>query len=51
MDDTIECPKHNGRFNFRTGATTRTLACINLRRHVVRITDGRVQLAVSVSGE
>ncbi len=20
MDDTIECPKHNGRFNYKTGA-------------------------------
>jgi 3-phenylpropionate/trans-cinnamate dioxygenase ferredoxin component len=46
MDDTIECPKHNGRFNFRTGAATRTPACINLRCHVVRVIAGRVELAV-----
>ena len=46
MDDTIECPKHNGRFNFRTGAATRTPACINLRCHAERVVDGWVQLAV-----
>ena len=46
MDDTIECPKHNGRFNFRTGAATRSPACTNLRCHAVRINGGRVELAV-----
>ena len=46
MDDIIECPKHNGRFNFRTGAATRTPACINLRCHAVRVAAGRIELAV-----
>ena len=45
MDDTVECPKHNGSFNFRTGAATRTPACIALRCHAVRVSDGRVKLA------
>jgi 3-phenylpropionate/trans-cinnamate dioxygenase ferredoxin component len=46
MDDIIECPKHNGRFNFRTGQAIRTPVCINLRCHAVQIVDGRVQLAL-----
>ena len=46
MDDIIECPKHNGRFNFRTGAATRTPACINLRCYAGRVIAARVELAV-----
>ena len=44
MDHTIECPKHNGRFNYRTGEAVRAPVCVNLRCHAVRVTDGRVQL-------
>jgi 3-phenylpropionate/trans-cinnamate dioxygenase ferredoxin subunit len=46
MDDTIECPKHNGRFNYRTGAPLRAPVCVALRRHPVRVADGRVQLGL-----
>lgn len=46
MDDTIECPKHNGRFNFRTGAPLRAPVCVALRCHKVRIEGGRVLLAI-----
>lgn len=42
MGDTIECPKHNGRFNFRTGEATRVPARIGLRVHPVRVEAGRV---------
>ena len=35
-----------GGCNFRTGAATRTPACINLRCHAVRVSNGRVQLAI-----
>jgi 3-phenylpropionate/trans-cinnamate dioxygenase ferredoxin subunit len=46
MDDTIECPKHNGRFNYRTGAPLRAPVCVALRRHSVRVAGGRVQLGL-----
>ena len=46
MDDTIECPKHNGRFNYRTGAAMRAPACVALRRHPVRVAGGVVQLGL-----
>jgi 3-phenylpropionate/trans-cinnamate dioxygenase ferredoxin subunit len=42
IGDTIECPKHNGRFNFRTGEATRVPARIALRVHAVRVEAGRV---------
>ena len=46
MDHVIECPKHNGRFNYRTGEALRAPVCINLRCHQVRVTAGQVQLAI-----
>jgi 3-phenylpropionate/trans-cinnamate dioxygenase ferredoxin component len=42
MDNLIECPKHNGRFDHRTGAAKRAPACIDLRTYSVRVEDGRV---------
>lgn len=47
MDDTIECPKHNGQFNYKTGQATRLPACENLKTYPVRIVDGRVQIQLS----
>jgi 3-phenylpropionate/trans-cinnamate dioxygenase ferredoxin subunit len=44
MDDTIECPKHNGRFNYRTGAALRNPACEALATYPARVADGRVQV-------
>jgi 3-phenylpropionate/trans-cinnamate dioxygenase ferredoxin component len=46
MDHTIECPKHNGRFDYRNGAALRAPVCVNLRCHPVRVSGDRVQLAV-----
>jgi 3-phenylpropionate/trans-cinnamate dioxygenase ferredoxin component len=42
IGDTIECPKHNGRFNVRTGEATRVPARIGLRVYPVRVEAGRV---------
>ena len=44
--DTIECPKHNGRFNYRTGAALRAPVCIDLRRYAVRLVAGRVEIDI-----
>ena len=47
MDNIIECPKHNGRFDYRTGEAKGAPVCINLRTYPVQVTGGRVQLDIS----
>ena len=42
MGDTIECPKYNGRFNYKTGEAKRAPVCINLRTYPVRVAAGRI---------
>lgn len=44
--DIIECPKHNGRFNYRTGAAKGAPVCVDLRTHPVRVDNGRVFIEV-----
>lgn len=44
IDDTIECPKHNGRFNYRTGAPQRAPVCVALKTYPARIDGGRIQV-------
>jgi 3-phenylpropionate/trans-cinnamate dioxygenase ferredoxin component len=43
MDHVIECPKHNGRFDYRTGQALSAPVCIHLKTYPVRIEAGRVQ--------
>jgi 3-phenylpropionate/trans-cinnamate dioxygenase ferredoxin component len=38
----IECPKHNGRFDFTTGKAAGAPVCINLKTYPVRVESGRV---------
>lgn len=38
----IECPKHNGRFDYRTGEAKGAPACVNLRVYPVKVEAGRV---------
>lgn len=47
MDDTIECPKHSGRFNYKTGAAKGAPVCINLKTYPVRVDDGAVFIEVA----
>ncbi len=42
MDFLIECPKHNGQFDYRTGEAKRTPVCINLRTYAVQLEGDRV---------
>ena len=42
MDYEIECPKHSGAFDYRTGAAKRLPPCVNLRTYPARVEDGRV---------
>ena len=44
--DTIECPKHNGRFNYKTGEAKGAPACVNLKTYPVRIDAGRVLIQI-----
>jgi len=44
MDDIIECPKHNGRFNYKTGQAKGAPVCVNLKTYPVRLADGKVQI-------
>ena len=46
MDYTIECPKHNGQFDYRTGEALRMPACINLKTYRVKVENGRVLIEV-----
>ncbi len=47
MDHIIECPKHNGRFDYRTGEAKGAPACVNLRIFPVTLAGGRVTIALS----
>ena len=38
----IECPKHNGRFDFTTGKAKRRPACIDLNTYAVKVDGGTV---------
>ena len=42
MDYEIECPKHNGSYDYRTGAARRLPVCINLRTYPTRVEGDRV---------
>jgi 3-phenylpropionate/trans-cinnamate dioxygenase ferredoxin component len=42
MDHIIECPKHNERFHYRTGAAKRAPVCVDLKAYQVKLKDGKV---------
>ena len=44
MDDIIECPKHNGRFNYRTGEAKGAPVCVNLQTFPVKVLNGKVMI-------
>lgn len=46
MGHVIECPKHNGQFDYRTGEAKRAPVCVNLATYPVRVEDGRVFVQV-----
>jgi 3-phenylpropionate/trans-cinnamate dioxygenase ferredoxin component len=47
MDHIIECPKHNGRFDYRTGAAKGAPVCINLKTYPVKLEGARVFIDVA----
>ena len=46
MEDVIECPKHNGRFNYITGQALGAPACINLKTYPVKVEGSSVFIDV-----
>jgi 3-phenylpropionate/trans-cinnamate dioxygenase ferredoxin subunit len=42
MGTIIECPKHNGRFDFTTGAAKGAPVCVDLKTYPAKVEDGRV---------
>lgn len=44
IGDTIECPKHNGRFNYRSGAPLRAPVCVALATYPARVESGMIQI-------
>ncbi|MFO1173900.1 MAG: MocE family 2Fe-2S type ferredoxin [Paracoccaceae bacterium] len=46
MDYVIECPKHNGQFDYRTGEAQRAPVCVNLSTYPVRLDGGRVLIEI-----
>ena len=46
MDHIIECPKHNGRFDYRTGEAKGAPVCINLATYPVKVEDGAVFISI-----
>ena len=46
MDGVIECPKHNGQFDYRTGEAMRAPPCINLKTWPVKVENDEVFIEV-----
>lgn len=46
IGDIIECPKHNGRFNYKTGAAQGAPACIDLATYPARLEAGKVLVRI-----
>jgi len=47
MGTIIECPKHNGRFDFTTGKAKGAPVCVDLATYPVRVESGRLLVQVS----
>lgn len=46
MDYKVECPKHNGTFDYRTGEALKAPVCVNLKTYPVKVETGRVYIEV-----
>jgi len=46
MDNTVECPKHNAVFDYRTGEAVRMPACIDLKTYKTKVENGRVFIEI-----
>ena len=46
MGNIIECPKHNGRFDLRTGQAKGAPVCIDLKTWPVKVENGRLLIEI-----
>ncbi|PQO23838.1 Rieske family ferredoxin [Rhodobacteraceae bacterium WD3A24] len=46
LDHIIECPKHNGQFDYRDGSARRAPVCENLATYPTRVEGGRVYVCI-----
>jgi 3-phenylpropionate/trans-cinnamate dioxygenase ferredoxin subunit len=46
MDYEIECPKHSGAFDYRTGEAKRTPVCVNLKTFPIKVENGRIHIEI-----
>ena len=46
IDDIVECPMHNGRFDYRSGKAKGAPACEDLGTYPVRVQNGRVYVRI-----
>ena len=44
LDNIIECPKHNGRFNYKTGEAERLPCVIALKTYATRVVGDRIEI-------
>ena len=47
MDYVVECPKHNGQFDYRTGEAKRAPVCKNLNTYQTRVEAGQVEILIA----
>lgn len=47
MDNIIECPKHNGRFDYTTGQAKGAPVCVSLKTYPVKIDGDKVLIELS----
>jgi len=47
VDYEIECPKHSGVFDYRTGSALRLPVCVNLATYEARVEGGRVLVNIA----
>ncbi|OCT15175.1 Rieske family ferredoxin [Paenibacillus pectinilyticus] len=46
MGNMIECPKHNGRFDYTSGAAKRAPVCVALKTYQVKIENDKVYIQI-----
>jgi 3-phenylpropionate/trans-cinnamate dioxygenase ferredoxin component len=47
MDNLIECPKHNGRFDFTTGKAKGAPVCVDLKTYPTKVEGGAVFIQIT----